>query len=150
MIQIFPKYTVSINLRKFGFSVFGSFGPAAQELLDLICRRYRIHACVAEWEAHAWVHRRLSFGVAGQLLILTLVTLLLTLSSMLFPFGHDALALVVTITVRKSIMEITSRYPIALFMLVMQKTSKCDLTCLDYRITYQLSLANITRSTFWA
>ena len=28
----------------FGFSVFGSFSPAAQELLNRICRRYRIHA----------------------------------------------------------------------------------------------------------
>ena len=54
----------------FGFSVLGSFGPAAQELLDRICRRYRTHARIAEWEAHARVHRRLSFtvmrGVAEQ------------------------------------------------------------------------------------
>ena len=54
----------------FSFSVFGSFGPAAQELLNRVCRRYRIHARVTEWEAHAWIHRRLSFavmrGVADQ------------------------------------------------------------------------------------
>ena len=54
----------------FGFSVFGSFGPAAQELLGRVCRRYRTHARIAEWEAHSRVHRRLSFavmrGVADQ------------------------------------------------------------------------------------
>ena len=54
----------------FGFSVFGSFGPAARDLLDRIVQRYRLHAQVADWEAHAWIHRRLSFaimrGVAEQ------------------------------------------------------------------------------------
>ena len=52
------------------FSFLGSFGPAAQELLHRICRRFRTYARVAQWEAHAWVHRRLSFasmrGVADQ------------------------------------------------------------------------------------
>ena len=47
----------------FSFSVFGSFGPATHELLDRICRRYRTHARIAEWEAHARVHNRLSFAV---------------------------------------------------------------------------------------
>ena len=32
----------------FGFSVFGSFGPAAQELLARVCRCYRTHARIAE------------------------------------------------------------------------------------------------------
>ena len=58
------------DFEPFGFSVFGSFGPAALELLARICRRYRTHARIAEWEAHARVHRRLSFavmrGVADQ------------------------------------------------------------------------------------
>ena len=53
-----------------GFSGFGSFDPAAQELLDRICGRFRIHARTAELEVHAWVHRCLSFavmrGVADQ------------------------------------------------------------------------------------
>ena len=40
------------------FSVFGSFRPAAQELPDRVYRLYRIHAFIAEWEAHAWIHRR--------------------------------------------------------------------------------------------
>ena len=44
----------------FGFSVFGSFGLAAQELLDRIYRRYRTHARIAEWEAYSG---RLSFAV---------------------------------------------------------------------------------------
>ena len=59
-----------LDFEPFGFSVFGSFGSAAQELLARVCRRYRTHARIAEWEAHAWVHRRLSFaimrGVADQ------------------------------------------------------------------------------------
>ena len=54
----------------FGFSVFGSFGPAAQEFLDCLVQRYRLHAHVADWEAHTWIYRRLSFvimrGVAEQ------------------------------------------------------------------------------------
>ena len=33
-------------------------------------QRYRFHVQVADWEAHAWIHRRLSFdimrGVAEQ------------------------------------------------------------------------------------
>ena len=37
----------------FGFSVLGSFSLAAQELLDRICQRYRRHARIADWEAHA-------------------------------------------------------------------------------------------------
>ena len=53
-----------------GFSVFGSFGPAALELLVRICRRCRIHARIEDRKAHAWVHRRLFFavtrGVADQ------------------------------------------------------------------------------------
>ena len=52
------------------FSVFGSFRPAAQELLDGVCRRYRTHARLAKWEAHSRVHHHLSFavmrGVADQ------------------------------------------------------------------------------------
>ena len=47
----------------FGFSVFGSFGPEAQELLDRVVQRYRLHAQVADWEAHAWIFRRLSFTI---------------------------------------------------------------------------------------
>ena len=39
----------------FSFSVFGSFGPLAQELLDRIVQRYRLHAQVADWEEHAWI-----------------------------------------------------------------------------------------------
>ena len=54
----------------FGFSTFGSFGPAAEELLDRVCRRYVSHAHIPPWEAHPWVYRRLSFsimrGVAEQ------------------------------------------------------------------------------------
>ena len=54
----------------FGFSVFGSFGPAAQQLSDRVCRRYRTHARIARWEAHSQVYRRLSIavmrGVADQ------------------------------------------------------------------------------------
>ena len=54
----------------FGFSTFGSFGPAAETLLDRICQRFASHTQVPAWEAHAWVHRRLSFsiirGVAEQ------------------------------------------------------------------------------------
>ena len=54
----------------FGFSMLGSFGLAAHELPDRVCWRYRIHARVAEWEAHALVHCRQSFavmrGVADQ------------------------------------------------------------------------------------
>ena len=42
---------------------FFSFSHAAQELLERICQRYRIHARIAVWEAHALVHRRLSFSV---------------------------------------------------------------------------------------
>ena len=44
----------------FGFSVFGPFSPAPQEILD------RIHACIAGWEADGWVHRLLSFAVMGR------------------------------------------------------------------------------------
>ena len=50
----------------FGFSVFGPFGPAAKELLDRVCREYHIHARVAKWEAHAWIHRHLSFTVMRE------------------------------------------------------------------------------------
>ena len=54
----------------FGFSTFGSFGPAAEELLDLLCHRYVSHAHIPPWEAHPWVYHRLSFffmrGVAEQ------------------------------------------------------------------------------------
>ena len=46
-----------LDFLPFGFPVLSSFGPAADELLDRVCRRYRIHARVAEWEVHAWVHR---------------------------------------------------------------------------------------------
>ena len=58
------------DFEPFGFSVFGSLGNAALELLARVYSRYRTHACLAEWEAHARVHRRLSFavmrGVADQ------------------------------------------------------------------------------------
>ena len=54
------------NFLSFGFWVFGSFGPAAQELLDRSCRRYRIHAHIAEWEVYARVHRHLSFAVMRE------------------------------------------------------------------------------------
>ena len=48
----------------FGFSVFGSLGPAAPFwLLGRICRRYRIHARIDDWEAYALVHCHLSFAV---------------------------------------------------------------------------------------
>ena len=47
----------------FGFSVFDWFTPAAQELLDRIYCRYRFHARITKWEAHAWIHRHLSFPV---------------------------------------------------------------------------------------
>ena len=43
------------------YSSKGSFGPAAEEHLDRVCQGYRIHAYVVEWEAHAWIHRCLSF-----------------------------------------------------------------------------------------
>ena len=53
-----------------GFSIFGSFSLTTLELLNRICRQYHIHTRIAEWEAHAWVHRRLSFvimrGVADR------------------------------------------------------------------------------------
>ena len=58
------------DFEPFGFSVFGCFGPAAQDLIERVCRRYSTHARIVEWEAHAWVHRHLSFavmrGVADQ------------------------------------------------------------------------------------
>ena len=54
----------------FGFSTLSSFVPATQELIYRVCRRYRTHARIAEWEAHSQVHRRPSFavmrGVADQ------------------------------------------------------------------------------------
>ena len=54
----------------FGISIFGSFGLAAQDLLQRVVQRYRLHAQVVDWEAHAWIYRRLSFaimrGVAEQ------------------------------------------------------------------------------------
>ena len=54
----------------FSFSIFGSFGPAAQDLLHRVVQRYRLHAHVADWEAHAWKCRGISFaimrGVAEQ------------------------------------------------------------------------------------
>ena len=54
----------------FGFSLFGSFGPEVKVFLGRVVQRYRLHAHVADWEAHAWIFRRLSFaimrGVAEQ------------------------------------------------------------------------------------
>ena len=54
----------------FDFSSLGSFGPAAEELLSRVCKRYSSHARVSSWEAHSWVYRHLSFalirGVAEQ------------------------------------------------------------------------------------
>ena len=47
----------------FGFSILGSFGPAAQDLLHRVVQRYRLHALVADWEAHAWIYRILSFAI---------------------------------------------------------------------------------------
>ena len=38
------------------FLTFGSFGPAAEELLYRVCRRYVS-------EAHPWVYLRLSFSI---------------------------------------------------------------------------------------
>ena len=58
------------NFIPFGYSTFGSLGPAAEELLSRICQRYISHARIPKWEAHAWVFRWLSFtvvrGVAAQ------------------------------------------------------------------------------------
>ena len=57
--------TVSISYPAISEFCFSS-DPPAQELLDRVSRQYRIHACVNEWEAHAWVHRCLSFvGMRG-------------------------------------------------------------------------------------
>ena len=47
----------------FGFSTFGSFGPVIQDLLHRVVQRYRLHAQVADWEAHAWIYRKLSFAI---------------------------------------------------------------------------------------
>ena len=47
----------------FGSSVFGSFGREAQELLGRVVQHYRLHAQVADWEAHVWIYRRLSFAI---------------------------------------------------------------------------------------
>ena len=47
----------------FSFSVLGSFGPTAQEVLTRVCQRYVSHARIRPWEAHQWVYRRLSFAV---------------------------------------------------------------------------------------
>ena len=58
-----------LDFLSFGFSVLDSFGRATQELLDRVCRRYRIHARVVQWEAHAWIHRRLSFAVMRRVAI---------------------------------------------------------------------------------
>ena len=51
------------NILPFSFFVFCSFNLAPQELLYRICRWYHIHAYIARWEVHAWVHRRLFFAV---------------------------------------------------------------------------------------
>ena len=44
--------------------------PEAQVFLERVVERYHLHAQVADWEAHAWIYRRLSFaimrGVAEQ------------------------------------------------------------------------------------
>ena len=54
----------------FGFLVFGSLGPEAHGFLRRVVQRYRMHAQVSDWEAPAWIYRRLSFaimhGVAEQ------------------------------------------------------------------------------------
>ena len=52
-----------IDFSPIGISVFGPFGPAARDLLDRSVQRYRLHAQVADWEAHAWIHRRISFAI---------------------------------------------------------------------------------------
>ena len=59
------KHTKKCNSHRFdflpvSFSVLNSFGPALQELLDLVCREYHIHAQVPEWEAHTRVYCILS------------------------------------------------------------------------------------------
>ena len=70
MTKLHLFHFICFTFMPFGFSVFCSIGLAAQELLDRVSGRYRIHASVAEWEAHAWVKRYLSFaimsGVADQ------------------------------------------------------------------------------------
>ena len=46
------------------------YSSEAQVFLGRVVERYRLHAQVADWEAHAWIYRRLSFvimhGVAEQ------------------------------------------------------------------------------------
>ena len=37
-----------------GFSTFGSFDPAAKEVLSLICHRHCSHAHILEWEARCF------------------------------------------------------------------------------------------------
>ena len=45
------------------FLLFGYFDPAVQDLLDRVYHRYRLSARVREWDAHALIHRRLSFAI---------------------------------------------------------------------------------------
>ena len=45
------------------FSVLGSFGPTAEEILTRFCQQYVSHARIRPWEAHQWVYHRLSFAV---------------------------------------------------------------------------------------
>ena len=54
----------------FCFSVLGSFGPAAEEIITRFCPRYVSNARIRPWEAHQWVYHRMSSlvmrGVAEQ------------------------------------------------------------------------------------
>ena len=52
-----------LDFSPFGFSTFRSFGLAAEELLDRLCRMYVSRAHIPPWEAHPWVYRRLSFSI---------------------------------------------------------------------------------------
>ena len=46
-----------------GFSVLSSFGSAAQELLDCVVQRYRLHVQVVDCDAHAWIYCKPSFDI---------------------------------------------------------------------------------------
>ena len=46
-----------------GFSVFGLFDRKTHEFFSRVVQGYRLHAEVADWEAHGRIYVRLSFAI---------------------------------------------------------------------------------------
>ena len=106
-------------------------------------QHYHLHAQAADWEAHTWIYRRLSFaimrGVAeqfvGRMFLEGDFRLFLFACLLTFVYGHDAQALCVIVIVI-DIEYLVWKYSYLFSVLHLHKLLKCTLSrCNPTRFT---------------